>query len=82
MSWLRLTVTLVGRSVRRPSLALDLARVGWRFRNRHWYRRPPFLPLPDREYVRWRMDTAYGSPDAIPPAGDVERYARWAVRGR
>jgi hypothetical protein len=26
------------------------------------------------------MHTAYGSDDAIPPAGDVIRYARWATR--
>lgn len=71
---------LAGRSIRRPSLAMDLVRVAWRFRNRRWYRRFPFVPLPDREYVRWRMDTAYGSPDAIPPAEDIERYVRWSVR--
>jgi hypothetical protein len=80
MRWLTLVLALAGRSVRHPTLAVDLARVGWRFRNRRWYRRPPFLPIPDREYVRWRMDTAYGSPDAVPPARDLERYVRWAVR--
>jgi len=80
MRWLGVAIGLAGRAVRRPSLALDLVRVAWRFRNRRWYRRFPFVPLPDREYVRWRMDTAYGSPDAIPPAADVERYVRWAVR--
>jgi len=81
MPWLRLVLTLAGRSVRSPSLAVALARVSWRFRNRRWYRRPPFLPVPDREYVRWRMDTAYGSPDALPSADDAERYVRWAVGG-
>jgi len=80
MRWLGVAIGLAGRAVRRPSLAVDLVRVAWRFRNRRWYRRFPFVPLPDREYVRWRMDTAYGSPDAIPPAADVERYVRWAVR--
>jgi len=80
MRWLGVAIGLAGRAVRRPSLVVDLVRVAWRFRNRRWYRRFPFVPLPDREYVRWRMDTAYGSPDAIPPAADVERYVRWAVR--
>lgn len=80
-SSLRLALRLVRRIARRPSLALDLARVSWRFRNRRWYARPPFLPLPDGEYVRWRMETAYGSPDALPSAEEVERYVRWAVRG-
>jgi hypothetical protein len=31
-------------------------------------------------YVRWRMYTAYGSEDAIPPARDVIAYARWTGR--
>lgn len=80
MPWLKLALSLAGRSIRRPSLAVALVRVSWRFRNRRWYRRFPFVPIPDREYVRWRMDTAYGSPDAMPSATEIERYARWAVR--
>jgi hypothetical protein len=79
MSWTRLTLTLAARALIRPALAAGLLRVAWRFRSRGWYTRFPFLPLPDRNYVRWRMYTAYGDYDAIPPAQDVERYARWAV---
>ena len=60
MGWLRLTLALVARAAVRPPLAADLLRVAWRFRSRHWYRHFPFLPLPSREYVRWRMYTAYG----------------------
>ncbi|HEX7938861.1 MAG TPA: hypothetical protein VF483_07685 [Gemmatimonadaceae bacterium] len=40
----------------------------------------PFLPLPDRTYLEWRMYTAYGDGHAVPPASDVIRYARWATR--
>lgn len=79
MSWSRLSLTLARRSLTRPVLALALLRVAWRFRSRGWYLRFPFLPLPDATYVRWRMYTAYGDYDAIPPAADVERYVRWAV---
>ncbi|HEY0242132.1 MAG TPA: hypothetical protein VGC52_05665 [Gemmatimonadaceae bacterium] len=79
MSWSRLSLRLALRSLTRPSLAIDLIRVAWRFRSRGWYTRFPFLPIPDRTYVRWRMYTAYGDYDAIPPAEDVERYARWAT---
>lgn len=79
-TWPRLVLALTGRSLRSPSLGVALVRVAWRFRERGWYRRAPFLPLPPREYVRWRMYTAYGDYDAIAPAEDVERYARWAVR--
>lgn len=77
MSWPRLLFALTAQAVRHPSVGIDLLRVGWRFRSRRWYRRFPFLPLPARDYVRWRMYTAYGDADAIPPAHDVIRYARW-----
>jgi len=53
----------------RPRLAVDLVRLAWSFRARDWWRRPPFLPLPPREYTRWRMFTAYGDEDAVPPGG-------------
>ena len=80
MSWSRLVLTLTRRAVVRPKLAADLLRVAWVFRSRGWYTRFPFLPVPDPTYVRWRMYTAYGDYDAVPPAADVERYARWAAR--
>jgi hypothetical protein len=81
MTWTRLTFQLAARATVNPPLALDLMRVAWRFRAGRWYRRPPFLPLPSRKYVRWRMHTAYGEYDAVPPAADVIRYARWVGRG-
>ena len=72
-------MNLAARAVTRPALVIELLRVAWRFRSKGWYTRFPFLPVPDRDYVRWRMYTAYGDYDAIPPAEDVERYARWAT---
>jgi hypothetical protein len=78
--WRGLVLPLAWRGVRNPRTGVALLRVGWRFRSRDWYRRFPFLPLPARDYVRWRMYTAYGDEDAVPPADDVVRYARWAVR--
>ncbi|HEY9516563.1 MAG TPA: hypothetical protein VIQ74_12880 [Gemmatimonadaceae bacterium] len=82
MSWFSLGTTLAIRAIVRPSLAVDLLRVAWRFRRRGWYRQAPFLPIPAHEYTRWRMYTAYGDADAIPPAEDVIRYARWVGSGR
>jgi hypothetical protein len=81
-SWMRLSLELAARGIRSPSTAAALLGVAWRFRRRGWFRRFPFVPIPDREYVKWRMLTAYGDPQAIPPAADVVRYARWAVRDR
>jgi len=79
---MRLSLELAARALRSPSTAAALLAVAWRFRRRVWASRFPFVPLPDREYVRWRMLTAYGDPDAIPAAADVVRYARWAIRDR
>lgn len=77
MSWPALVIKLLLRAIVRPSLALDLLRVAWRFRSLDWYRRAPFLPIPDRDYMAWRMHTAYGDHHAVPPVADIERYARW-----
>ena len=79
MGWPRLTLALTARAVRDPRTASALVRVAWRFRRRGWWRRFPFLPLPARDYMRWRMLTAYGDYDAVPPADDVVRFAKWAV---
>ena len=76
-SWTSLVARLALRAAVRPRLAVDLLRLTWSFRARDWYRHAPFLPLPPREYVRWRMFTAYGDEDAIPPVDDVVRFARW-----
>ncbi|HET6681192.1 MAG TPA: hypothetical protein VFG84_08310, partial [Gemmatimonadaceae bacterium] len=80
-SWTSLVLGLTARAVLSPSLARALLLVAWRFRRRNWYRRPPFLPLPARDYVRWRMHTAYGSHGAIPSVDDVVAYARWVAGG-
>jgi len=48
-----------------------------------WWRRAPFLPLPARDYLHFRMVTAYGGdgdPDLVPdadPAADLVTYLEW-----
>jgi len=42
-----------------------------------WWRRVPFLPLPDAEYLRFRMVTAYGDPNRAPEPADVVAYLHW-----
>jgi hypothetical protein len=68
---------LAVRALVNPRLALDLIGAAWAFRDRRWYRKPPFLPVPPREYTRWRMYTAYGDENAIPSTEDVVRFAQW-----
>ena len=65
------------RALVNPRVAVDLLRLAWAFRARYWYRRSPFLPAPDPTYLRWRMYTAYGDENAVPPLADVIRLARW-----
>ena len=76
-SWPKLLLALTFRAAVNPRLALDLLRTGWAFRRRAWWRSPPFLPTPDRTYIRWRMYTAYADEDAVPPVRDVIAFARW-----
>jgi hypothetical protein len=76
-TWTSLVLRLAGRALVSPRLAVDLLRTGWAFRRREWWARPPFLPLPDRTYLRWRMFTAYADENAVPPLDDVVRFARW-----
>ena len=77
MTWNRLVTGLMLRALVRPRLAIDLLRMVWAFRAQRWYRHAPFLPLPPGEYVRWRMYTAYGDEEAVPPIEDVIRFAQW-----
>ena len=42
-----------------------------------WWRRRPFLPLPDRAMLRFRLVTHYGDPDHAPDADDIVRWLRW-----
>jgi hypothetical protein len=81
MKWLSLVLSLALRATVNPPLARDLLTVAWRFRRRDWFRHAPFLPAPSKQYVAWRMYTAFGDHDAVPTVPEVIRYARWARRG-
>ena len=76
-AWTSLTLRLTLRALVNPRVAVDLVSLAWALRRRRWISHPPFLPLPPPEYIRWRMYTAYGDEDAVPPVRDVLRFARW-----
>ena len=42
-----------------------------------WWKRSPYLPLPDAAYLRFRLQTAYGDPDHDPEPHDVISYLHW-----
>lgn len=47
---------------------------------RHWWRRSPHLPLPDAEYLRFRLQTQYGDAERDPEPNDVVSYLKWCRR--
>ncbi len=63
---------------RRPDLwatalrsAIDLTPSGW-------WRRAPFLPVPDRSWMRFRLVTAYGGDGSAPiDGGDLITWLEW-----
>ena len=62
---------------RRPDLWLTGLRQLGRLAAPGWWRRPPFLPLPDPAYLRFRMVTAYGGDGGQPRPEDVVTYLHW-----
>ena len=42
-----------------------------------WWRRRPFLPVPDPGYLAFRLETMYGGAAPTPDGGDVVAYLRW-----
>lgn len=42
-----------------------------------WWTRRPFLPLPSRAWLRFRMVTAYGEPDAPIDVEDLLTWLAW-----
>lgn len=65
-----------------PSDAVAVISSAWALRRSGWWRRPPFLPVPDPEYWEFRMVTAYGDAAATPSVRDVVDAARWSRRQR
>ena len=60
----------------RPRLWLVAIRQAARIARPRWWTRPPFLPVPDAGYLRFRLETAYGDAVAPRPA-DLVSYLEW-----
>jgi hypothetical protein len=68
---------VIGAVVRRPRLWSTALRQWVRLTPRGWWHRPPFLPVPDRRYLDFRMQTQYGDPRHRPATTDVISYLTW-----
>ena len=62
---------------RRPSLWATAVRQVLVLAAPGWWRRRPWLPLPDAAYMRFRMVTQYGDQEHAPVPQDVVDYLRW-----
>jgi len=62
---------------RRPSLWPTATRQARRLAPDHWWRRPPFAPVPAKAYLRFRTTTQYGRADHPLQPDDVVRYLTW-----
>ena len=67
---------------RRPDLWPTAVRVGWRLAAPGWWRRWPPRPWPDARYLRFRMETMYGTAGAPSTVGgdEVVAYLEWCRR--
>jgi len=61
----------------RPRLWITAARQYRESVPRRWWARRPFVPIPPRDYVRFRLQTQYGAPDHRIEAADVLNYLSW-----
>ena len=61
----------------RPALWGTALRQAGRLARPRWWSRPPFLPLPDPEYLAFRMETQYGARGHAPEPADLVAYLEW-----
>ena len=73
----RWMVAAGGAVLRRPDLWATAVRQIARLAPDGWWRRSPYLPLPDAAYLHFRMVTAYGGDGAEPRPEDVVTYLHW-----
>lgn len=70
-------IPIVAAVARHPRLWPVAARQWRRTTPTGWWRRPPFLPVPSREYIRFRLLTQYGDSEARASSVDVVNYLTW-----
>lgn len=75
---LRSDGAVVGAVARRPRLWLAALSTARSMVPARWWRRAPFLPVPDRQWLRFRLVTAYGGDGSEPmKVDDVITFIDW-----
>jgi hypothetical protein len=67
---------------RHPSLWGTALAFLWESGCKEWWKRLLCVLGPQRTYLRWRIATAYGDPDADLDPNDVVAFLRWRRRQR
>ena len=70
---LRITATVLAH----PTLWPTAVRQGIRLVPARWWTHRPYLPVPSRKYLDFRMVTQYGDISHRPEPRDVLNYLRW-----
>jgi len=70
--WFHCTLAVLGH----PRLWFAALRQFVRAVPARWWARLPYLPVPDRGYLRFRFETAYGV-GSRPQVSDLLRYLSW-----
>jgi hypothetical protein len=70
-------ITALAGVARRPMLWPVALRQWRRLTPPGWWRRAPFLPVPSRDYLRFRLLTQYGDSEASASGADVVNYLTW-----
>jgi hypothetical protein len=77
----RIWLPVIAAVVVRPWLWWTAVRQLLRTATPGWWRRAPFLPRPDPEYARFRLETAYGR-DGRLEREDLVSYLEWCRHAR
>lgn len=70
-------IRVVAAVARRPRLWPVALRQWRRTTPTGWWRKAPFLPVPSRDYLRFRLLTQYGDTQHPVDPGDVVNYLAW-----
>ncbi len=71
------TIAVAAGVSRHPSLWPTAIRQAIRLVAPRWWTRSPYLPVPSRSYLEFRLVTQYGDISHRPEPEDVLNYLRW-----
>lgn len=64
---------------RRPDLWWAAASLAVKHRRDGWWRRAPYLPVPDASWLAFRRETAFADPEGLPTPHELTEYLEWSA---